>query len=208
MMMELIATVAATSMTAAAEITVTAERRPSSLIDAPRSISILPNEDVVGVGADHVSEILNRAAGVNIHRGSGQEHLTAIRSPVLTGGAGAGSFLFLENGTPMRSAGFANVNGLLEAHTEIADRVEIVKGPSGAFYGANAIHGAVNVISPSGLGQRDYFDISVDTIARIKARGVASARGDSRAFSPPFPCSTIQVPRGQPRRSTKIDAAF
>ena len=51
--------------------------------------------------------MLNRAPGVHIHRGSGQEHLTAIRSPVLVGGAGAGSFLYLEDGIPMRAAGFA-----------------------------------------------------------------------------------------------------
>jgi len=71
----------------------------------------------------HPAEALNRSAGVNIHRGSGQEHLTAIRSPVLTGGAGAGSFLFLENGIPTRAAGFGNVNSLFESATEFADQV-------------------------------------------------------------------------------------
>ena len=45
---------------------------------------------------------------------SGQEHLIAIRSPVLTGGAGQGSFLILENGVPTRSPAFGNVNSLIE----------------------------------------------------------------------------------------------
>ena len=93
----------------------------------------------------HPAEALNRSAGVNIHRGSGQEHLTAIRSPVLTGGAGAGSFLFLENGIPTRAAGFGNVNGLFESATEFAEQVEVFKGPGPAEYGSNAVHGLVNV---------------------------------------------------------------
>jgi len=100
---------------------------------------ILPTA-LEGLTLAHPAEILNSVAGVNIHRGSGQEHLTAIRSPVLTGGAGAGSFLYALDGVPLRAAGFANVNGLLEAPTEIASRIEVFKGPGPADYGSNAVH--------------------------------------------------------------------
>lgn len=103
--------------------------------------------DVETLGIVHPAEALNRIAGANIQRGSGQEHLTAIRSPVLTGGAGAGSFLFLENGIPTRAAGFGNVNGLFESAMEFADQVEIFKGPGPAEYGSNAVHGLVNVVT-------------------------------------------------------------
>jgi len=130
------------------QVVVVAERRERSLAETPAAISVLDAEEISSVDADHPAELLNRAPGVYIHRGSGAEHLTAIRSPVLTGGAGAGSFLFLENGVPLRSAGFANVNGLFEAHLEIADGVDIVRGPSGALYGANAIHGVIDVRTP------------------------------------------------------------
>jgi len=99
-----------------------------------------------GLSLAHPAEILNTVAGVNIHRGSGQEHLTAIRSPVLTGGAGAGSFLYTLDGVPLRAAGFANVNGLLEAPTEMASRLEVFKGPGPADYGSNAVHGLINVV--------------------------------------------------------------
>jgi outer membrane receptor protein involved in Fe transport len=135
--------------TAAAEtIIVTGERRATSIADAPASITALGADEITFVDADHIAEALARAPGVNLHRGSGAEHLTAIRSPVLTAGAGAGSFLFLENGVPLRSAGFANINGLFDAHHELAERIEVVRGPSGVLYGANAIHGVVNVITP------------------------------------------------------------
>lgn len=160
---------------AADEIVVSAERRETSNAEAPLSISTIGGGEVLRINADHPSEILNRVAGVLIHRGNGQEHLTAIRSPVLTGGAGAGSFLYLEDGVPLRSAGFANVNELFEAHTEIAERLEIVRGPSGAAYGANAIHGVINVVTRSPQEEPSYLaETTVDTIGRIKGRGFAS----------------------------------
>jgi outer membrane receptor protein involved in Fe transport len=106
-----------------------------------------------GLTLAHPAEILNTVAGVNIHRGSGQEHLTAIRSPVLTGGAGAGSFLYTLDGVPLRAAGFANVNGLLEAPTEIADRIEVFKGPGPANYGSNAVHGLINIVPGRTFGE-------------------------------------------------------
>lgn len=152
------------------------------------NIAVLDTDEIARVAADHPSEILNRAPGVLVHRGNGAEHLTAIRSPVLTSGAGAGSFLFLENGVPLRSAGFANVNALMEAHAEIADRIEVVRGPSGALYGANAIHGVINVITPApgdrfGAG----FSVSGDTVERFKgsayATGTRGAHGLHAAVS-------------------------
>jgi outer membrane receptor protein involved in Fe transport len=103
---------------------------------APISVGVLSAFDLETTAFVHPAEALNRTAGVNIHRGSGQEHLTAIRSPVLTGGAGAGSFLYLQDGVPLRSAGFANVNGLFEAGTEFAQNVEVIKGPGPATYGS------------------------------------------------------------------------
>ncbi|NWG91111.1 MAG: Plug domain-containing protein, partial [Parvularculaceae bacterium] len=107
------------------EIIVSAERRDSAKTEAPMSVSIIQGDEILRINADHPAEALNRSAGVLIHRGNGQEHLTAIRSPVLTSGAGAGSFLYLEDNVPLRAAGFANVNGLFEAHTEIAGRIEV-----------------------------------------------------------------------------------
>lgn len=113
----------------------------------PASVDIISQEDLQKIAAIHPAEVLNSVAAVNIHRGSGQEHLTAIRSPVLTGGAGAGSFLYLEDGVPLRAAGFANVNGLFEGGTEFASALEVFKGPGPAEYGSNAVHGLINIQS-------------------------------------------------------------
>lgn len=136
--------------------------------DRPESIDLIAEGDVRALV--HPAEVINAVAGVNIHRGSGQEHLTAIRSPVLTGGAGAGSFLYLENGVPLRAAGFANVNGLFEAGTEFADSIEVLKGPGPAEYGSNAVHGLINVVTPKpGAGNRVTMIGSSEGYGRLTA---------------------------------------
>lgn len=122
-------------------------------IEVPASVDIITDFELEEIALVHPAEAFNSVAGVNIHRGSGQEHLTAIRSPVLTGGAGAGSFLYLEDGVPLRAAGFANVNGLFEAGTEFASKIEIFKGPGPATYGSNAVHGLINVQSRHVIGE-------------------------------------------------------
>ena len=160
---------------AADGVVVSADRRGLAIEDVPQSVTLIDADALRIQSADHVSEVLARAPGVSLHRGSGAEHLTAIRSPVLTGGAGAGSFLYLENGVPIRSPGFANINGLFDAHYEIAGAVEIVRGPSGAVYGANAIHGVVNVLSPAPTSDLSAFaEIFGDTEDRYKWKGVVS----------------------------------
>jgi outer membrane receptor protein involved in Fe transport len=164
--------IAATILAQQDEIIVTAERRTSDRQSAPVSISVIDRGALSRIAIDHPAEALNRAAGAYIHRGSGQEHLTAIRSPVLTGGAGAGSFLILEDGVPSRAPAFANVNGLFETSIEFADRIEIARGPSSAFYGANAIHGVVHILTPSPGEPLTEIAASVDTIGRIKSTGV------------------------------------
>ncbi|MFL2843518.1 MAG: TonB-dependent receptor [Alphaproteobacteria bacterium] len=131
------------------EIVVTASKEDTQILKVGGNISSINTDEIKFINAINPSEILNRLPAVYISQGSGQEHLTSIRSPVLSGGAGAGSFLYLEDGIPLRSPGFGNVNGLMESIIEIGDRTEVVRGPGSALYGSNAVHGLINVITPT-----------------------------------------------------------
>lgn len=131
------------------EIVVTASKEDTQILKVGGNISSITTDEIKFISAINPSEILNRLPAVYISQGSGQEHLTSIRSPVLSGGAGAGSFLYLEDGIPLRSPGFGNVNGLMESIIEIGERTEVVRGPGSALYGSNAVHGLINVITPS-----------------------------------------------------------
>ncbi len=139
------------------EIVVTATRRASPLLDASSNVARLESEEIRAAGHHHIHELLQDAPGTWISRGSGQEHLTAIRSPVLTGAGSCGAFLFLEDGIPIRPTGFCNVNQFFELNTEQAAAIEVIRGPGSAFYGSNALHGLVNVITPDPVADRERW---------------------------------------------------
>ncbi|NNU15840.1 TonB-dependent receptor [Parvularcula sp. ZS-1/3] len=156
---------------------------PESLDDRPASLSLLdgPIQELISPRAP--AELLNRAPGVFVQSGSGREHLTAIRSPVLTGGAGAGSFLFLQDGIPLRAAGFANVNGLFHAGFPFAESVEVLRGPGDVAYGANALHGAINVRSAAPGEGDTAFTLSAGSFDRGRAIGSLNREGLSAGLS-------------------------
>ena len=130
------------------EIVVTANRSPRQALDVVGNIARVDEEQLRITNAVHPYEIAVKLPAVWVSRGSGQEHLTAIRSPVLTGPGSCGAFLILEDGIPTRPAGFCNVNQLFELDVEQAQTIEVVRGPTNAMYGGNGLHGAFNVLMP------------------------------------------------------------
>jgi iron complex outermembrane receptor protein len=132
-------------------VLVSADRQDTQLRDIAASISAVNNDDLATIQHIHINEALSRVPGTWISRGNGQENLTAIRSPVLTGAGSCGAFQFSLDGIPLRAAGLCNVNQLFEANSEQAKVIEVIRGPSSVMYGANAIHGSVNVITGNNL---------------------------------------------------------
>jgi len=167
----LVALLCLASPALAQEIVVTGERRAVEAGDVAQSVARLSADDLAAIGAQAPSEALNRLAGVAIHRNNGVENLPAIRSPVLTGGQSAGSFLVLEDGVPIRAPGFGNVNQLYETMLPLAAGVEVMRGPGTALYGSNAVHGLVNVLTPN-PGVHDHRgggEISLGSFERAAA---------------------------------------
>jgi outer membrane receptor protein involved in Fe transport len=133
---------------ALAPVVVTATGRPDPLAGVAGNTARIERDAIRLTGHTHIAELASRAPATWVVRGSGQEHLTAIRSPVLTGAGACGAFLYLEDGVPIRPAGFCNVNELFEINAEQAAAVEVIRGPGNALYGSNALHGTINVIPP------------------------------------------------------------
>ena len=130
-------------------IIVTATQQPDTRLELPLSAAAISEEDLEIVRQVHPNEIFQRISGTWISRGNGQESLTALRSPVLTGAGSCGAFFMAGDGISLRAPGFCNVNQLFDANTEQAAKIEVLKGPATALYGSGAMHGLVNIISPA-----------------------------------------------------------
>jgi outer membrane receptor protein involved in Fe transport len=162
-------------------VVVTASRAEQPGAEVPASIRALTADELAGIGAVHISEALARVPGTWISRGNGQEHLTAIRSPVFTGAGSCGAFYMAEDGVPLRPTGFCNVNELSEVNSEQAGRIEVLRGPGTAMHGANAQHGVINVISaapPEGGATRAALEGGPHGYARLLgSHGSGDANG-------------------------------
>ena len=139
----------ANSPTRLETVVVSARQEPSTLKTAPISISVVSEDVFSSTQSEHPAEVLAAAPGAWINRGSGQEQLSAIRSPVFTGPGACANFLIAEDSIPVRAKAFCNTNQLFDSHYETAERIEVVRGPNASRFGGNAMFGAVNVISPS-----------------------------------------------------------
>lgn len=128
-------------------MTVTANRLAQPLASQAASLSVVNMDELQAVSHTHINEALARVPGTWVSRGNGQEHLTAIRSAVLTGPGSCGAFYIAEDGVPVRAAGLCNVNQLFDINTEQAARIEVLRGPGTAVHGTDAQHGVINVIS-------------------------------------------------------------
>ncbi|MGK0498980.1 MAG: outer membrane cobalamin receptor, partial [Oceanicoccus sp.] len=134
-------------------VAVTASRVPQPIANSASSLSLVDPFSLTQVSHNHIQQSLSRVAGVWASRGNGQEHLTAIRSPVLTGAGSCGAFSVSEDGIPVRPTGFCNVNQLFDINSEQAGRIEVLRGPGTVLHGSDAMHGVINVISAAPSNQ-------------------------------------------------------
>jgi len=79
-------------------IVVTGRPVASPLNDVTGSVGVVDQDALELVQHSHITESADRISGVWVSRGNGQEHLTAIRSPVFTGPGSCGEFVVLVDG--------------------------------------------------------------------------------------------------------------
>ena len=104
-------------------VIVSASRVPEDGAALPLAWSAVDAQALALTGHVHINEVMQRVPGAWIARGNGQESLTALRSPVLTGAGSCAAFFVGGDGISLRAPGFCNVNQLFDANTEQAGKI-------------------------------------------------------------------------------------
>jgi len=127
------------------ETVVTASRGAQSPLDAPNSTSIVTEQDIRLSGITKIPELLRRLAGVDIMEVTGAQTEVSLRgfnqrlsNKVLVLVDGRSVYLDLLGATLWATLSIA---------VEDIARIEVVRGPASALYGADAFNGVINIIT-------------------------------------------------------------
>src|SRR5437660_12623219 len=130
------------------EVIVTSvSKKPEKLSEAPSAILVITQEDIRRSGATSLPEALRLAPNLQVAQVNSSSWAISARG--FNNGL-ANKLLVLMDGRTLYTPLFAGVfwdvqNALLED----IDRIEVVSGPGGTLWGANAVNGIINIITKS-----------------------------------------------------------
>jgi iron complex outermembrane receptor protein len=129
-----------------AQIDVTsASRRTERLSHVPAAVSVVRRDDLLRAGTTILAEAMRLGDAVDVARVSGSTWAVSMRGFNIST---ANKILVLVDGrstySPLFAGTFWDVQDTLLADL---DRIEFIRGPGGAVWGANAVNGVVNIIS-------------------------------------------------------------
>ncbi len=132
-----------TAQLALNEVVVSVDREQERRTEAPIAISSISQTSIQDNKPTTIDQVLNQTPGVNMVDLGNEQHTMSIRRPIDYGA----SYLYMEDGIPIRTSGVFNHNALLEINMANTSKIEVVRGPASNIYGSEAIGGAINFIS-------------------------------------------------------------
>ena len=123
----------------------TASRKAQRLADVPAAVAVVRGEDIRRTGVRTIQDALRMVPGVNVARIDGGRWSVTIRG---FGDRFSNKLQVLVDGRSIYTPLFSGVFWEMEdAFLEDIDRIEVVRGPGGATWGANAVNGVINIIT-------------------------------------------------------------
>jgi iron complex outermembrane receptor protein len=128
------------------QVTVTSVgKKPQTLANTPAAVYVISQEDIRRSGATSIPEVLAMAPGIQVSQISSSKWSVSSRG---FSGFISNKLLVLIDGRSVYSPAYSGVfwdaqNAMLED----IDRIEVIRGPGGTIWGANAVNGVINIIT-------------------------------------------------------------
>lgn len=120
-------------------------REDEGLMGTAAAVSVLTREDLRRSGASSVAEALRLVPGMHVSRINTSAWAISARG---FAGRLANKMLVMVDGRSVYSPTFSGVHWeTLDLVFEDIERIEVVRGPGGTMWGANAMNGVVNIIT-------------------------------------------------------------
>lgn len=149
----------------------TVSRKPEKLTNAASAIQVITKEEIRRSGASTLPEILRLATNLQVAQVNASQWAISARgfNNVL-----ANKLLVMIDGrtvyTPLYAGVFWDVQNELPDNIE---RIEVISGPGGTLWGANAVNGVINIVTSSA---KDTQGILAEGGVGNELRGYGSLR--------------------------------
>ena len=161
-------------------VVVTASRYGQSPLDSPSTVAVLTEQDIQMSGATDVPELLRRVAGIDVMSLASSQAEVSIRS---FNRELSNKVLVLIDG---RSVYSDLLGSVFWSHLPIGlqeiDRIEIIRGPGSAVYGANAVTGVINILTKRPGEGKGGLVLEAGSPGYLKGDALVTGRQDRTSY--------------------------
>jgi len=175
-------------------------KKEQKLSKTGAAVFVITQEDIRRSGVTNIPDALRLAPGVDVARVDANRWAISIRG---FNDQHGNKVLVLIDGRSVYSPSFSGVFwDMVDVPLEDIDRIEVVRGPGGTMWGANAVNGVINIITLSssatqgglisaGSGSEDRGD------GLVQYGGQIGQDGSYRIFAKYFDVGNSVFPNGQ-----------
>ncbi len=122
-------------------------KKAQKLSETPAAVTVLTRDDLEKTGVTALADALRLVPGLDV--GQLEDDIWHVASRSFNG-TYTGKLLVLVDGRSVYTPAFGGVYwDALDFNLEDIDRVEIIRGPGGTLWGANAVNGVINILTRS-----------------------------------------------------------
>lgn len=133
----------------------TPSKKEESLFDTPAAVYVVTGEEIRRSGVRSIPDALRIVPGVEVAQISANEWAVTIRG---FNNSFANKLLVLVDGRSVYEPFFSGVFwDEVDTLLEDIDRIEVIRGPGGAIWGANAVNGVINIITKEAKDTEGVF---------------------------------------------------
>jgi iron complex outermembrane receptor protein len=150
-------------------------KKEEHLFEAPAAVYVITQEDIRRSGATSIAEALRMVPGVDVARIDSNKWAISARG---FNDEFANKLLVLLDGRSLYDPLFGGVFwDVQDTMLEDIDRIEVIRGPGGTLWGANAVNGVINIITKSAGDTQGGL---VSALGGKAVRGIGEARYGAR----------------------------
>ncbi|RJQ78992.1 MAG: TonB-dependent receptor, partial [Desulfobacteraceae bacterium] len=163
---------------------ISVSKKPEMVSDVAAAVYVITKEDIRRSGATSIPEALRLAPGVHVARISATDWAVNIRG---LNNQFAQNLLVLIDGRSVYTHVFSGVFwDIQDTVMEDIDRIEVIRGPGAALWGANAVNGVINIITKRAKetqgGQAVALGGSEEQIGSLRYGGTLGEQAFYRAY--------------------------